>query len=192
MAKMLLIWPLRIGVPAVLLGLMVVFIRFPLGSEPEGGLLRLSWRAVGGRVRLCEKYTLSEMEHLPKHMRISTERCSQSLLPYRLQVWWDGQLAVDRPVHPAGWRGDRPLFVNEEFAARPGQHQLQVIFQPLAFSGEPEGKEPRTDPKLAKSREEALRKARVFQLKRAVTTRAGRIVMVGLDEGSGKLYLRGG
>lgn len=184
-AKTLLLWLLRIVVPAAFLALMVVFIRFPLGSEPEDGMIRLSWRAIGGRVRLCEKYTPAELERLPKHMRISSERCSQSLLPYRLRVWWNGKEVVDRPVLPSGWRGDRPLFVNEEFSTPPGDYKLKVKFQPLEPSAEPGG----ADPLLAQARADALSKATVFELDRLVSLRAGRIILVGLDEDRQRLFL---
>lgn len=180
----LLLWPLRIIVPAVFLALMVTFIRFPLGSEPREGMVRLSWRTVGQRVRICEKYTPAELERLPKHMRINNERCSQSLLPYRLQVRWDSELVVERIIRPAGWRGDRPLFVNEEFTAMPGEHRLKVTFRPLKISDQQE-----QSGQLARARAEAVREATIFELERPVTLRAGRIVMVGLDEDNQRLFL---
>ena len=195
MAKLFLVWPLRFAVPAIVLALMVVFIRFPLGSEPGHGMVRLSWRTVGERVRLCEKYTSAEIEKLPKHMRISTERCSQSLLPYRLRVWWNEREVVDKPVLPAGWRGDRPLFVNEEFSAQPGLYRLKVRFQPLEQSTdsatEP-SKESPAEPdnsRQSQARADALRQATVYELERLVNLRAGRIVLVGLNEDQQKLFL---
>ncbi len=188
-----LLWLLRLLVPAGFLILMVLFIRFPLGAEPQHGVVRFSWRTVGQRVRLCRPYTPEEQARLPKHMQISTERCSHSLLPYRLRAWADGRMVVEREVRPAGWRGDRPLFVNEEIPFRPGAYRIRVEFRPLGNANgagsAAQIAEPGPEAARRQAEAEALRMAPIYRLERPITVRAGRVLLVGLDEETDRLFL---
>ena len=47
--------------------LVAVLARFPTGSQPEHGAIRLSWRHVGARVKV--EMSDEEFERLPSHMR---------------------------------------------------------------------------------------------------------------------------
>jgi len=57
--------------------------------------------------------TAEEKARIPQHMQAAGQQCEQSLMPYRLQVWLDGDLRIARSVRPAGVRGDRPVYVQE-------------------------------------------------------------------------------
>lgn len=92
-----------------------------------GAILRLAWRARGERVNECRRLTPSELAKLPAHMR-QEEVCEGRLLPYQLTVAVDDSLVIDRLVHGAGAREDRPLYVFEEVAVEPGPHRMIVQF----------------------------------------------------------------
>lgn len=191
MGRPWLLWPLRIAVPGIFLMLMVTFIRFPQGSDPEGGMVRLSWRTIGERVRTCQQYTSAELQTLTDHMRTSDEYCQTVLLPYRLRAWMDGKIRVERIVRPAGWRGDRPLFVNEELPAARGGHHLKVAFEPVRDETGPAGQA--SDPESTAQRAwmEAIDNAPLYLLEEQISIEAGKIVMVGLNEDAEQLFLLG-
>jgi hypothetical protein len=92
-----------------------------------GGLVRLSWRAVGERIEKCRVPSEEELAALPPHMR-QKEICEGNLAPFALEVHLDGERVVDREVRPAGAREDRPTYVFEEIPVAPGPHDLEVVF----------------------------------------------------------------
>lgn len=188
MVSRLLLWPLRLAVPAVFLAIMVVFIRFPLGSPAGHGVVRLSWRALGARVRVCETFIPSGQKELPPALQGAVQNCSITLLPYRLTAWVDGKTLVEKAVTPGGWRGDRPLFVNEGFPFLPGSYSLRVEFRPMAPPAS--GGKGKDDAALAQARALALKEARTFELERAIPVQAGQVTLVGLDEEKGELFVR--
>jgi hypothetical protein len=97
-------------------------------AQPDvGAIVRLAWRARGERVNECRRLTPTEIAKLPAHMR-QEEVCKGRLLPYRLAVTVDDTVVVDRLVHGAGAREDRPLYVFEEVAVEPGPHRVSVQF----------------------------------------------------------------
>jgi hypothetical protein len=98
-----------------------------VANEDPGARLRLSWRAAGQRVEACRAPTEDELAGLPPHMR-PREICEGRLLPFRLVVAVDGETVLERTVHPAGARADRPTYVFEEIPLEPGAHRLRVDF----------------------------------------------------------------
>jgi len=93
----------------------------------DSGLVRLTWRTLGERVRTCRQLTEVELRKIPAHMR-RTEECTSLALPYRLQVRLDGREVRNVLVHAAGARQDRPMFVFEEFPVAPGDLNLAIEY----------------------------------------------------------------
>ena len=93
----------------------------------DGGLVRLSRRAVGERIEKCRVPSEEELAALPPHMR-QKEICEGHLAPFALEVRLDGEPIVDREVRPAGVREDRPTYVFHEIPVAPGPHDLEVVF----------------------------------------------------------------
>jgi hypothetical protein len=152
----------------------------PYTTEREvGAVLRLAWRARGERVEECRRRTPSELAKLPVHMR-QEEVCEGRLLPYRLVVSVDRAPVVDRLVHGAGAREDRPLYVFEDLPVRPGFHRLSVRFTLVgtATRAGAEAGAPATPPRLA--------------LDTTVDFEFRRIVLVTYDDGGEQLMLRRG
>jgi hypothetical protein len=119
---------LAVIVSTLLLLALIGLSLFPYGSEPEDGLLRLSWRARGERVEECRKLTPEELAALPGHMR-REEICEGRLAPYRLSIRIDDRQVYDNTVRPAGARADRPIYVHREYRLSPGEHRLEVEFR---------------------------------------------------------------
>jgi hypothetical protein len=122
------------------------------------GVIRVTWRARGERVRRCRKLAPDELAKLPVHMR-QEEVCERAVLPYRLRVTVDGAPAIDELVHAGGAREDRPLFVFHEFSLAPGVHHLAVTFERESDrdeEGDDQGEEDRVqrrEPREARIRE---------------------------------------
>jgi hypothetical protein len=113
---------------AAVLGLLRLASFVPYTAERDvGAIVRLAWRARGERVRDCRRRTPEELAKLPPHMR-QEEVCEGRLLPYRLVLTLDGAPTVDRLIHGAGAREDRPLYVYEDVAVPPGAHRIAVSF----------------------------------------------------------------
>jgi ferredoxin/coenzyme F420-reducing hydrogenase delta subunit len=104
--------------------------QLPAGSAPADGAVRLSWRLPGQSWLDCRPLSAGEIARLPAHMR-RTEDCRTVYLHYRLRAWVDGELRLDRAVAPLGARGDRPLYVEEDLHAGPGQRRVRVEFTPV-------------------------------------------------------------
>ncbi len=97
------------------------------GEGAEQGVLRLSWRLRGARVRECRRLSPEELEALPIHMR-RPEVCEGRVAPYRLQVTIDGALVEDTLVSAAGARQDRPIYVWREIHLPVGEHRVGITF----------------------------------------------------------------
>jgi hypothetical protein len=172
-------WIGRVLLPALLLLDIAALSRLPLGEPPEHGVLRLSWRMVGAAVRICRPYTEEERRTIPQHMQRQGEVCDQTVLPYRLRLWVDGQVRLDAVVRPGGLREDRPLFVLEDLALPPGPRALRVEFAPT--EAVPEAGAGHDDPR-ALARQAAVRAAARYELEASVQMRSGRILLLDLDE----------
>ncbi|MBI4081442.1 MAG: hypothetical protein HY423_02400 [Candidatus Lambdaproteobacteria bacterium] len=192
-ARSALLWALRALMAALLLALLAVFGRFPQGSDAERGLLRLAWRMVGERVRVCRDYTAAELQKVPPHMRQGQGQvCEQHLLPYRLRAWVDDVNTVDEAVRPAGIRGDRPLYVQEDFPLSPGRYRVRVHFDPGAGTVQTDGQAAGAPAAageagggsggVAQATREATSRAVRYRFEGEIAIRAGRIVMIDLDE----------
>lgn len=136
-ARKFLSWRTRIS--AVLASLVAVFLvavatRVPASSGSENGLLRLSVRLVGQNEKTCREPTPEETAKLPRHMR-TAEVCTYRALSYRLKLRIDGEESLDEPVHPGGFKGDRPLYVSREFELSPGPHEIKFSMEPVDPGG---------------------------------------------------------
>jgi hypothetical protein len=174
----------RIGVAAAVTVGALMAVRLasfvPYTAERDvGAVLRLAWRARGERVNECRRLTPGELARLPVHMR-QEEVCEGRLLPYRLVVSVDGVPAVDRLVHGAGAREDRPLYVFEDLPLRPGPHRLAVRFTLVGAATNTTGAAgpPATPPRLA--------------LDTTVDLGSRRIVLVTYDDAREQLVVRRG
>lgn len=189
MIKKGVVWVLRLLVPVVIFGLIAFLARFPFGSPPEKGQLRLAWRLVGEKVRICRDYTDKEKVNLPQHMQRG-QHCNSRLLEYRLVVSLNGQGRVDLVVTPPGAHGDRPMYVQEDFLLKPGMHRVAIRFVPQAdFTGEVMQQE---DPAEHAALTKALETAGRYELEREVEIRKGAIFLIDLNEGTGEFVIHQG
>ncbi len=139
-----------------------------LGHTPAHGAVRLAWRLPGQSWQDCRPLSAAEQASLPAHMR-QTQDCRTVYLDYRLRVWLDGALVVDRRVSPPGARGDRPLYVEQDLPASPGTHRVGVEFVPVS------------DPKGTGAR---------LVLQQEVEVQPGRARLVYYKDGLGALQVR--
>jgi hypothetical protein len=141
--------------------------RVPYAEERAGGgEVRLAWRWKSERVRLCRKLAPAEVAKLPAHMR-RTEDCQRSLRPWRLEASVDGAAAADDTIRARGAESDRPLFVFRRVSVAPGSHAVRVRFSPVGEGGPPP-----------------------VGLDTVVTVAPRRVVLVTMDEDTGRLVLR--
>ncbi len=138
--------------------LLALFARLPLGTDPEHGVIRLSWRHVGASI--AQRLSDEDLAALPAHMRPPDQVAQVQAVDYQLEVSVDGDSVLSQTVRPGGLKRDRPLFVFESLPVAPGDHQLEISFQ--ADSSEVE-EEP-------------------FTLSQSVSVEAGEVVLVGLKE----------
>jgi hypothetical protein len=154
-------------------------------DRDAGSIVRLAWRARGETVRDCRRLTPAELAKLPVHMR-QEQVCEGRVLPYRLRVELDHVRAVDRLIHGAGAREDRPLYVLQDLPVRPGVHRLSVSF----------ALEPTSTPALDRDREgeESTRLATPAELAfdTTLTVATRRILLVTYDEERERLVVRDG
>ena len=131
--------PFRLVLAAVLAVLLTTTVawlsRLPLHFDSEHeALVRLSWRVDGISLEECRQRSDEELANLPIHMR-NPEACIGRIAPYRLQVALNGTLLVNDTIHPGGARGDRPIYVLSDFPVDPGEHRVQVRFDPILLPG---------------------------------------------------------
>lgn len=104
------------------------------GRAPQQGLLRLSWRTNGEKIKVPR----AQDANLPAHMKLPEGQAFDVYIrPYQLKCLSDGQVQRDLRVVAPGLRHDRPLSVFEEVTLSPGPHRLEVIFNPLEVEGAP-------------------------------------------------------
>jgi ferredoxin len=120
----------RLLVTVVLLALLSIGNRTPLGHVGSVGVLRLAWRLLGEKLLTCRDLSPAELAAKPLHMRQPRE-CTEQPLRYRLVLSLDGATRLDRVVAPAGARGDRPLYVHEDVSLPAGAYQIAVTFTPI-------------------------------------------------------------
>ena len=88
-------------------------------------LLRLSWRMRGNVEEKCRDRSAAELEKIPIHMR-TARVCERDAVDYELNVAIDGREVLARRLAAAGARGDRPIYVLEEFPLEPGPHRVRI------------------------------------------------------------------
>lgn len=120
----------RLLVTVLFLALLTVGNRTPLGHTSTNGVLRLAWRLSDAKIESCRDVTAEELAAKPLHMRQPRE-CTAQPLRYRLVVRVQAETQLDRIIAPAGARGDRPLYVQQDFPLRAGEYAVEVDFQPL-------------------------------------------------------------
>lgn len=160
----------------ILLVAVAVLGQIPYGGDSEHAVLRLSLRTVHGQIEDCRDRTEAELAALPQHMRTPSV-CTEYTPIYHLEVLIDQQTVLDLAVAPGGWRGDRPLTVDQQFEVAPGAAELVIRFGP------------QLDPSLSGERQVASDALPRFDLERRVEFIAGRITLVLLDEATGDLVL---
>ena len=149
-----------------------------------GAIVRLAWRARGEQVRDCRRLSPEELRKLPLHMR-QEKVCEGRVLPYRLVVALDSVSLVDRLVHAAGAREDRPLYVFQDLIVEPGRHRISVRFTLEAPSAQHERDQERGDPALPATPPR-------LALDTTLTLGARRVLLVTYDEERERLVIRGG
>lgn len=115
----------------ILLTVLAMLSRVDQGASPEYGVLRLSWKTVGEKIRVS---TAAQGEDVPAHMR-TQQGYEERMRSYRLTVEVDGKPWLDKEMRPPGWRHDRPISVFEELALPPGEHDLYLRFWPVPEHG---------------------------------------------------------
>jgi hypothetical protein len=191
------LWPARIGTAAAMFALLAVLGHFPMGGEPEQGLLRLAWRMSGAQARLCRERSQEELLRLPVHMR-QAQACVDVVVPYRVSLRLNGEKRLERIVSPRGAKSDRPIYVAEDLRLAPGSYRIDVRFEPVPGqsgdedegreAGKQENGESRSEREL---RREAIARAPIYELSRDLVSVAGRIALVELDESAKELKLLG-
>lgn len=164
----------RLAVSLLLAGLVAWLARVPMGDGDQHARLRLALYTASGRIEVCRDRTPEELEALALHMR-QPRVCDWLSLPYRLKVTVDGQTRVDRLLHSAGLREDRPLITDESLELQPGTVTLGVSFAPEAEQVE--------DGPKAEAWRLAVDAAPRYQLDRTVELETGRITLVRLEGG---------
>jgi hypothetical protein len=98
----------------------------PQGSDTS--LLRLSWRMRGEIEEECRERSEEELEKIPVHMR-TARVCEREAVAYELKVSIDGRDVLALHLIAAGAKGDRPIYVLEEFPLEPGAHRIRVALE---------------------------------------------------------------
>ena len=128
--------------------------------------LRLSWRTRSAAAQTCRPRTAAELEALPVHMR-TPEVCETAAVVYRLDIETDDAPARSLRIRPAGARGDRPLFVFHQVPLAAGTHDVRVRFQREGGDADD-----------------------TLDYEGRVRVEAGEILLVTIDEATGRLVLR--
>lgn len=117
------------GVVATAIGLLLLgtVSALQIGGAGTDAFLRLAWRYPIQKREVCKELNAEELAKRPVHMRVAKE-CKSEVIPVQLRVEVDGQILVDKMIHPAGMREDRPLLVDEQLPVASGTHQLKISF----------------------------------------------------------------
>lgn len=103
-------------------------------SEAGDALLRLSWRMDGVTAEACRERTPEELERLAVHMR-NPRACIGHIAPYAISLVVDGVEVVVDTAHPAGARGDRPIYVFADAPVAPGALRVAVDVRAILPAG---------------------------------------------------------
>ncbi len=175
---------------AVTIGLAALS-RVPYAAVRENdGELRLAWRWRSRRVDQCRRLSDEELAKLPVHMR-SAVSCERRLVPYLLEVWVDGRLAVFDSVLAKGAEADRPLSVLRHVPLAPGRYAFRVVFRPLAVvadSARPAG--PDSSRHDGDDADLAERADRPLVLETSAVVAPRQVLLVTVDTDRGVLVLR--
>lgn len=125
----------RLLVTAIFLILLAVGNRTPVGHPSNDGVLRLAWRLSGANMTSCREVTPAELATKPVHMRQARE-CLEQPLSYHLELTLNGETRLNQTVTPAGARGDRPLYVQQDLRLVAGAYTMAVDFRPLLPAAE--------------------------------------------------------
>lgn len=101
------------------------------GSDPDFGILRLSWKTVGEKIHVQAD---QQDEDVPVHMR-ANQGSADRMRDYRLTVEIDGKVWMDKLLRPPGLHHDRPISVFEELKLPPGEHAVWLKFWPVPDDG---------------------------------------------------------
>ena len=124
-------WKLASAVVTVVLCVaLAAFSQWPVHEEPDGAVVRLSWRMEPLRVEECRTLTDEELADVPAHMR-RTEECTGGTVDYELVLTIDDREALVDTVAPSGLRRDRPVYVLHDQAVSAGRHHVAVAFSAL-------------------------------------------------------------
>lgn len=164
---------------AVLLAIVLVLGQVPLGHGSGQATLRIALRTVQSNAEICTERTAEELEALPAHMR-QPRVCEQVAPPFRLQVSIDGESVLDEAFEPGGMRGDRPLTVDREILLPAGPAHLDARFSP------------KVDLRLAEALARASATLPSYRLEQDIELIADRILLVMLDDATGKLEIYSG
>jgi hypothetical protein len=99
-----------------------------VGTNPEHAVLRLSWIHVGEKI--SKVLTQAELDDLPIHMRPQDGVLESESIPYVLEVSIDQEQLDKEIVNGAGLQGDRPMHVFKDYVVSPGEHSIEITFQP--------------------------------------------------------------
>jgi hypothetical protein len=179
----LLRWAAGVALTALLAGGLAALSDFPMGAQPDHGVLRLAWRITSQKVSLCRERSPAELEKLPLHMRLPRV-CTDHLLPYVLTVAVEGEQKLVRRVEAAGAHSDRPIYIQEDLPLPPGSHDVAITFEPDA--AEPAGESAR-----GTAMREALAKARRFRFSASLEIARNRVTLVQLFEQRGEFSVSG-
>lgn len=122
---------LRLILSALIAAAIAFVSGLPYGSVPEHGILRLSWRSVGEKVRTT---TERPGEEVPLHMRPQQDY-EERMRDYQLTATIDGNVWLDQVMRPPGLHRDRPISVFEETALLPGRYRVQLKYWPVPDEG---------------------------------------------------------
>ncbi|MDH5752502.1 MAG: hypothetical protein OEZ59_08805 [Deltaproteobacteria bacterium] len=150
--------------------------------EKDEGVLRLTWRVVGAKLRYCREYTDSEKNRLTKHMQRG-QYCISKLLPYQLKLDIDGKSVIDEEMQPPGARGDRPLYVVRDVRLKPGSYQFDLSFKPLdPFKDAKTPEEIQEREEMREATATSLSKAPSFSTSQTVEIVDNKVIVVDLRE----------
>jgi ferredoxin len=120
----------RLVVTVLFLVLLSAGNRTPVGQAGSDGVLRLAWRLSGAKIESCRDVTPEELATKPLHMR-QPRACTVQPVSYRLLLTIGGETRLNHTVAPAGARGDRPLYVQQDVGLTAGSYLIDVDFTPI-------------------------------------------------------------
>lgn len=122
---------LRVILSTLAIAIIALLSRCPSGENAEYGILRLSWRTAGEKVRTTIE---SPGEEVPTHMRPQQDY-EEKMRDYQLTATIDGKPWLEQLMRPPGLHHDRPISVFEERPLPVGRYQVRVQFLPVPEDG---------------------------------------------------------